>query len=129
MENISTLNFTFFKNMEKFSHVKIYSKFDSLLEIMGPQACFLILLFLQRLSQLHAGENSDNLVDTNIWSTAWRVSVFGVILVRIQSKCGKIRTRVTPNMDSFYAVEVALARNFKLECLFIVKWRPLYVFA
>ena len=66
--------------------------------------------------------------------TALKVSVFGVILVRIfpyldwirrdtrylsvfspnagkyfeslriQSECGKIRTRVTPNTDSFYAV-------------------------
>ena len=49
------------------------------------------------------------------------MSVFGVILVhifphsernkvrygvslRIQSKCGKMQTRITPNMDTFYAV-------------------------
>ena len=62
--------------------------------------------------------------------SAWKVSVFGVILVRIfphsdrmrkirtsglnserystylriQSECGKIRTRITPNRDTFYAV-------------------------
>ena len=38
--------------------------------------------------------------------TAWKVSVFGVILAPIfrQSECGKIRTRITPNMDAFYAV-------------------------
>ena len=41
---------------------------------------------------------------------AWKVSVFGVFLVRvfspfrIQSDCGKIRTRKTPNTDTFYAV-------------------------
>ena len=47
--------------------------------------------------------------------TAWKVSVFGDILVcifpysdwvvslRIQSKCWKIRTRITPNTDPFYA--------------------------
>ena len=29
---------------------------------------------------------------------------FGVFLVRIQSKCGKIRTRKTPNAETFYAV-------------------------
>ena len=57
------------------------------------------------------------------------MSVFGVILVRIQSERRKIRTRVTPNMESFYVVEVALTKNFKLECVFIEKWRPLYVFA
>ena len=50
-----------------------------------------------------------------------KVSVFGVILVRnfpafvlnteryevslrIQSKCGKMRTRISPNRDTFYAV-------------------------
>ena len=32
------------------------------------------------------------------------VSVFGVILVRIQSECRKIRTRITPNTDTFHAV-------------------------
>ena len=36
--------------------------------------------------------------------TASKVSVFEVILVRIQSECGKIRTRITPNTDTFYAV-------------------------
>ena len=35
--------------------------------------------------------------------TAWKVSVFGVILVRIQSKWGKIRTRITTNTDTFFA--------------------------
>ena len=30
--------------------------------------------------------------------------VFGVILVRIQSKCGKMRTRITPNTDTCHAV-------------------------
>ena len=29
------------------------------------------------------------------------MSVFGVILVHIQSECGKIRTRITPNMDTY----------------------------
>ena len=36
--------------------------------------------------------------------TAQKVSIFGVTLVCIQSKCGKIRTRITPNTDTFYAV-------------------------
>ena len=49
--------------------------------------------------------------------TAWKVSVFGVILVRIfphlgliridtlyQSECGKIWTRITPNTNTFYTV-------------------------
>ena len=30
--------------------------------------------------------------------------VFGVILIRIQSECGKIRTRITPNTDTFCVV-------------------------
>ena len=35
-----------------------------------------------------------------------KVSVFGVILVRIQSECGKIRTTITPNTDTFHAVPI-----------------------
>ena len=30
--------------------------------------------------------------------------MFGVIQVHIQSKHGKIKTRITPNSDTFYAV-------------------------
>ena len=37
-----------------------------------------------------------------------KVSVFGVILIRIQSKCQKIRTTITQNTDTFHAVLVAL---------------------
>ena len=36
--------------------------------------------------------------------TAQKVSVFGAILVRIQSECGKMLTRITPNTDTFHAV-------------------------
>ena len=35
---------------------------------------------------------------------------YGVSL-RIQSKCGKIRTRINPNIDSFYAVVFRTASN------------------
>ena len=35
-------------------------------------------------------------------STAWKVSVFGVI----QSKSGKMRIRITPNTDTSYAVVI-----------------------
>ena len=38
--------------------------------------------------------------------TAWKVFVFRVSLVRIQSKCEEIRTRKTPNMNTFHAVTV-----------------------
>ena len=38
-------------------------------------------------------------------STAQKVSVFGVILVPIQSEYGKIRTRITPNLDTFNTVQ------------------------
>ena len=40
--------------------------------------------------------------------TAWKVSVFGVILVRIFSNSDWIQTRVTPNMDTFYAVVTSI---------------------
>ena len=52
--------------------------------------------------------------------SAWKVSVLGVILAHIflhlgwirsdtciHSKCGKMRTRITPNTDTFYAVIVS----------------------
>ena len=31
---------------------------------------------------------------------------------RIQSKCGKMRTRITPNMDTFHAVLIKIGRSF-----------------
>ena len=34
---------------------------------------------------------------SEIWSTAWKLSVFGVFLVRVQSECGELRIRQTPN--------------------------------
>ena len=37
---------------------------------------------------------------------AYKVSAFRVLLIRIQSECGKIRTRKTPNTDTFGAVPV-----------------------
>ena len=61
--------------------------------------------------------------------TVWKVSVFGVFLVRIfqhldwisvfrysislhiQSECGKIRTRKIPNTDTFHAVQSAYKTN------------------
>ena len=38
--------------------------------------------------------------------TLWKVSAFRVFLVRIQSECGKMRTRKTSNTDNFHAVLV-----------------------
>ena len=32
------------------------------------------------------------------------MSIFGVFQVRIQSECGKIRTRKSPNTDTFHGV-------------------------
>ena len=60
--------------------------------------------------------------------TGWKVSVFGVLLVRIfpysdwirrslriQSECGKMRTRITANTDTFHAVSFSLiGSNLKL---------------
>ena len=39
-----------------------------------------------------------------VLATALKVSVFGVMLVRIQSECGKIWTRITPNTNTFYVM-------------------------
>ena len=35
--------------------------------------------------------------------------------LRIQSKCGKMRTRITPNTDTFYAVILCRVRTRKQE--------------
>ena len=43
--------------------------------------------------------------------TAWKVSIFAVILARIQSECGKIRTRITPNTDTFHAVIINIRQS------------------
>ena len=43
---------------------------------------------------------------------AQKVSVFGVILVRIQSECGKIQTGITPNTDTFHAVLIRATMSF-----------------
>ena len=40
---------------------------------------------------------------------AQKVSVFGVILVRIQSECRKMRIRITPNTNTIYAVIIAFS--------------------
>ena len=60
--------------------------------------------------------------------TAWKVSVFGIILVRIiphsdwievshriQPECRKMRTRIAPNTDTFYAVLVLLRPERKIK--------------
>ena len=42
-------------------------------------------------------------------------SHFPAVFLRIQSKCGKIRARTTPNTDTFYAVLVFLEELWKLS--------------
>ena len=49
------------------------------------------------------------------------MSVFGVILVRIQSEGGKIRTRITTNKDTFHAVFALVAFCFKTEGVFVTE--------
>ena len=42
-----------------------------------------------------------------IWSYSGpHFPVFGVRILRIQSKCGKIRTKIAPTADTFYVVKV-----------------------
>ena len=48
--------------------------------------------------------------------TAEKVSVFGVILVRIFphwgcGKCGKMQSKITPNKDTFHTVYVDVTRK------------------
>ena len=39
------------------------------------------------------------------------------ISLRIPSKCRKIRTRINPNTDTFYAVCLTASMHYKLRCL------------
>ena len=41
------------------------------------------------------------------------MSVYGIILVRIQFECTKIRTRITPNTDTFHAVTLKYIEETK----------------
>ena len=53
----------------------------------------------------------------------WKVSTFGFFLVRIQSECEKIRTRITPNADSFRAVTSAiLSGDYPLSKHVTIQW-------
>ena len=47
--------------------------------------------------------------------SAQKVSVFGVILVRIQSKCVKMKTRITPNTSTFHAVVITFTEDQRLQ--------------
>ena len=40
--------------------------------------------------------------------------LFGSVLYRIQSKCEKILTRITPNRDNFFAVSMKIKKRYKL---------------
>ena len=56
--------------------------------------------------------------------TAENMCVFGVFLVRIQSKCGKIRSRKTPNTDTIHAVilrgsQEAVAQRCSVKKVFL----------
>ena len=52
------------------------------------------------------------------------MSVFGVFLVRIQSGCGKIRTRKTRNTDTFHAVQWMRVNQsrWKGSTFKVIKW-------
>ena len=51
-----------------------------------------------------------------VLNTAWKVSVFGIFLVCIQSEFEKIRTRKPLNRDTFHAVDNdSEVRDAKLE--------------
>ena len=52
-------------------------------------------------------------------NTAWKLSVFGVILVRIFPHSNWIRTRVTPNKDTFYAVKNVCNLNLLILCTWL----------
>ena len=54
--------------------------------------------------------------------TVYKVSLFGIILVRILSGCGKMRTGITPNMDTFYALNDYSIFDFLFKYSNITSW-------
>ena len=52
---------------------------------------------------------------------------YGVSL-RIQSECGKMRTRITPNTDTFYAVQVNKEVLFTVCCEHCHYSRPCFIY-
>ena len=86
------------KIVNSFQPLIIFAKCSILNVWQGSQIC------LWLLTTFSASETS---VPSNISLndfTAWKVSVFRVILVRIQSESGKIQTRITPNTDTLRSV-------------------------
>ena len=73
-----------------------YYSSDVYLFLLSQDGCHLLSLYTE---EIHLFSKIYLLVHT-----VWKVSVFGVILVCIQSKCGKIQTRKTPNTGTFHAV-------------------------
>ena len=61
------------------------------------------------------------------WSVFSRIRTeYGEILVclRIQSECGKIRTRITPNTDTFYEVVLTLKLRIIIIIIILPTDRP-----
>ena len=46
-------------------------------------------------------------------NTAWKLSVFGVLLVRIFPHLGWIRTTKSPNTDTIHALEISWQSDFR----------------
>ena len=65
---------------------------------------------------------------TNFPAFGLNTERYGVSL-RIQSECGKIRTRITPNMDTFYAVILfwLVCLCMKIMSYILQKWILLFV--
>ena len=82
-----------------------YLKFSYLLqEINFKVLCCHIHLCIVMVYYLYT--NYDLFLSITVPHTAWKMSVFGVVLVRIQSEFGKIQIRAAPNKDAFYTVLV-----------------------
>ena len=50
-------------------------------------------------------KEKDCVKSVRIWSYSGPHFPAFVVSLRIQSKCGKMRTRITPNTDTFYTVK------------------------
>ena len=67
-----------------------------------------VVIYNHENGHFNCGYCSHKVVCKHKALTASKVSVFEVFLVRIQSECGKIRTRKTLNTDLFHAVFISV---------------------
>ena len=88
--------------------------------------CFIFILHTTQILALHKKWPYRSYIGPYFPSFGLNMERYSVFFLRIQSDCGKIRTRITPNTDTFYAVQLfsLVARNMVLPVSLDFKINP-----